>query len=68
MSLFHWGLNLPTEQERSFAAVALGNALAIGDAQKMGESPRGIVRFGGASAMLAAMRDLVNGLRKVVDA
>lgn len=65
MSLFYWGMNLPTEQERSFAAVALGNALAIGDAQKMGESQRGTIRFGGARRLLGAMRGLVESLRKV---
>lgn len=68
MTLINWAFCLRTTRERAFATVALGHAMEFGRAQRMGESQGGSVRLGGAPVMLAAMRELVAGLWKVVEA
>ena len=66
MSLLNWAWELPTAMEQDYASRAVGYAMSFGAAQRMGESQSGHLRLGGAPVMLAAMRDMLAGLEKVV--
>lgn len=66
MTMINWAYSLPTMQERAFAIIAMGHAMAYSNAQRTGESARGTTHFGGPLVMLATMWEMIDGLREVV--